>query len=82
MKTIVSNAGNTAEVAQLRKDILKLFETNSKVEVHLVQPGIMYEINDVYHTVIDFMNEWVGYNIKFVSNLHVVKILIFIICNI
>ena len=40
MKTIVSNAGNTAEVAQLRKDILKLFETNSKVEVHLVQPGI------------------------------------------
>ena len=73
MKTIVSNAGNTAEVAQLRKDILKLFETNSKVEVHLVQPGIMYEVNDVYHTVIDFMNEWVGYNIKFVSNLVPIK---------
>ena len=33
----------------------------------------MYEVNDVYHTVIDFMNEWVGYNIKFVSNLVPIK---------
>ena len=73
MKTILSYAGNTEEVDKLREEITTALQNNKKVQVKLCQPGIMFKKNNVYHTVIDFMNEWTGKNVSFISNLVPIK---------
>ena len=66
---IYSIAGNTEEVDILRQQITEALRKYNAVEVYLLQPGIMYEIDKCYHTVIDFINEWKGFPISFFSNL-------------
>jgi hypothetical protein len=67
---IYSIAGNTKEVEQLRKKIkLGLEQKKKKILIYLLQPGLMYEVNGFYKTVIDFINEWQGYPVEFYSNL-------------
>jgi hypothetical protein len=73
MKTILSYAGNTEEVDKLREEITTALQNNKKVQVKLCQPGIMFKKNNVYHTVNDFMNEWTGKNVSFISNLVPIK---------
>jgi hypothetical protein len=62
-------AGNSVQVVDLRKQIKKALEKNDMVEVYLLQPGIMYEENNEWKTVIDFINEWKGQPVSFFSNL-------------
>jgi hypothetical protein len=66
-KIIESYAGNTEEVIRLRKEIKQALET-STVKVKLWQPGIMYQEDDKWLTVIDFINEWRGKPVVFYSN--------------
>ena len=66
---IYTIAGNTQNVLTLRLEIKQALEKHSMVEVYLLQPGIMYEENNEWKTVIDFINEWAGEPISFFSNL-------------
>ena len=62
-------AGNTKQVETLREQINQALKKHSDVEVYLLQPGIMYEKNNRWHTVIDFVNEWRDRPVSFFSNL-------------
>ena len=69
MKVIYSDAGNTDEVIKLRLEIDEALQYNDSVLIKLLQPGIMYQTPDGWHTVVDFMNEWEGKPVCFHSNL-------------
>lgn len=70
---IYSIAGNTEGVLTLREEIKKALEKHHRVEIYLLQPGIMYEENNEWKTVIDFVNEWQGKPVSFFSNLVALK---------
>ena len=62
-------AGNTEQIAILREQINEALKKHSAIEVYLLQPGIMYEKNNCWYTVIDFINEWRDRPVSFFSNL-------------
>ena len=68
-----SNAGNTEEAAALRLEIKKLLKESEDVEIYLLQPGIMYETDDGWRTVVDFMNEFAHEPVKWFGNLVPIK---------
>jgi len=68
-KKIESFAGDTAEVISLRKEIHKALDQGYTVKVKLWQPGIMYQQDGKWLSVIDFINEWAGRDVQFYSNL-------------
>lgn len=68
-KIIESFAGNTVQVIQLRDQIQKALEHNDSVKVKMWQPGIMYQQDENWLTVIDFINEWKDKPVIFYSNL-------------
>ena len=67
--TFTDNTGNTASINVLRGNIQTELNQGNRVLVRFLQPGVMYEKDDVWHTVIDFMNEWQGRPVRFQSNL-------------
>lgn len=67
--TFTDNTGNTASINVLRGNIQTELNQGNHVLVRFLQPGVMYEKDDVWHTVIDFMNEWQGRPVRFQSNL-------------
>jgi hypothetical protein len=69
MKIIYSDAGNTDEVTIIRQKIIDILKSNDSVVVKFLQPGIMYQENGNWRTVVDFMNEFKGKPITFESNL-------------
>jgi len=62
-------AGNMEQIAILREQINEALKKHSAIEVYLLQPGIMYEKNNCWYTVIDFINEWRDRPVSFFSNL-------------
>ena len=68
---IHTTAGNTEQVAILRKQITEALNKHTNIEVYLLQPGIMWddEKKDAFYTVIDFINEWKSKPVSFFSNL-------------
>ena len=69
MIRIDSTAGNTEEIVGLRQQIAQALQVHDHVQITLLQPGIMYQQDGDWRTVIDFMNEWVGKPVSFMSNL-------------
>jgi len=69
MKHIDSTAGNSYEVLVLRQQIIEALQDHDHVKVTLLQPGIMYQDDNEWKTVVDFMNEWEGKPVSFQSNL-------------
>jgi hypothetical protein len=69
MKHIDSTAGNSNEVVVLRQQITEALQDHEQVKVTLLQPGIMYQEDNEWKTVVDFMNEWEGKPVSFQSNL-------------
>ena len=69
MKHINSTAGNSNEVLVLRQQIIEALQDPDHVKVTLLQPGIMYQDDNEWKTVVDFMNEWEGKPVSFQSNL-------------
>lgn len=68
-KIIESFDGITEEVLRLREQITRALNEHQMVKVHLWQPGIMYEVNKIWKTVVDFINEWEGKPVIFYSNM-------------
>ena len=68
IKIIESFDGDTAEIERLRLEIGEALEMGP-VSVKLWQPGIIYEKNNKWLTVIDFINEWQDKPVTFYSNL-------------
>lgn len=66
---LTDNEGNTESINVLRGNIQTELNLGNSVLVKLFQPGVMYEKNNFYHTVIDFMNEWENKPVRFMSNL-------------
>ena len=68
---IHTTAGNTEQVAILRKQITEALNKHTNIEVYLLQPGIMWddEKKDAFYTVIDFINDWKSKPVSFFSNL-------------
>ena len=61
METVISdNKGDTESVKILRNRIQTELEAGNTVKVKLLQPGVMYQKDGAWKTVIDFMNEWPG----------------------
>lgn len=69
IKIIESFAGDTVQVIELREKINDALANNNLVKVKLWQPGIMYEEDNNWLTVINFINEWKGKPVIFYSNL-------------
>jgi len=69
MKIIYSDAGNTDEVIVIRQKMIDALKSNDSVVVKFLQPGIMYQENGNWKTVIDLMNEFKGKPVTFESNL-------------
>ena len=69
MEIIYSDAGNTDEVIVIRQKMIEALESNDNVLVKFLQPGIMYQENGNWKTVVDLMNEFKGKPITFESNL-------------
>lgn len=67
--TFSDNQGTTESMNRLRKNIIDALANGNNVVVNLLQPGVMYENNNVWRTVVDFMNEWQGMAVAFRSNL-------------
>jgi hypothetical protein len=67
--TFTDNTGDTESINVLRGNIQTELNQGNRVLVKFLQPGVMYEKDDVWHTVIDFMNEWQGRPVRFQSNL-------------
>lgn len=68
-KIIESYAGNTEQVLELRNQINTALKNQDLVKVKLWQPGIMYQQDNKWMTVIDFINEWQDRPVVFYSNL-------------
>ncbi len=74
MQTVISdNKGDTESVKILRSRIQAELDKGNTVKVKLLQPGVMYQKDGTWKTVIDFMNEWAGQPVKFESNLVPIK---------
>lgn len=74
MEIVLSdNQGTTESMAVLRQKILTALADGHNVLVKLLQPGVMYQQNDQWRTVVDFMNEWQGMAVAFRSNLVPIK---------
>ena len=67
--TLTDNQGSTESIDRLRIDILTELHKGNSVLVKLLQPGVMYQRNGDWLTVVDFMNEWQGKPVRFRSNL-------------
>ena len=67
--TFTDNIGDTESINVLRGNIQTELNQGNRVLVKFLQPGVMYEKDDDWHTVIDFMNEWQGRPVRFQSNL-------------
>ena len=67
------NQGNTESMNVLRGNIQTELNLGNKVLVKLLQPGVMYEVNGQWKTVVDFMNEWKDKPVSFRSNLVPIK---------
>ena len=67
--TLTDNQGSTESIDQLRIHIQTELHKGNSVLVKLLQPGVMYQRNARYYTVVDFMNEWQGKPVRFQSNL-------------
>jgi hypothetical protein len=61
--------GDTESVIILRKRIETELDKGNTVKIQLLQPGVMYKQDGIYHTVVEFMNEWIGKPVSFMSNL-------------
>jgi len=68
-KKIESFTGDTAEVTRLRREINSALDHGHTVKVKLWQPGIMYQQDGQWLSVINFINEWAGQDVQFFSNL-------------
>ncbi|HAI38559.1 MAG TPA: hypothetical protein DCM40_10755, partial [Maribacter sp.] len=74
MESVISdNKGDTGSVKILRNRIQEELEAGNTVKVKLLQPGVMYQKDGAWKTVIDFMNEWAGKPVRFQSNLVPIK---------
>ena len=71
--TLTDNEGNTSSMNVLRGNIQTELNHGNSVLVKLFQPGVMYEANGEWRTVIDFMNEWKDKPVRFQSNLVPIK---------
>lgn len=70
MEIVLSdNKGNTESINDLRDKIKQQLSLGNSVLVKLFQPGVMYEKGNDWFTVVDFMNEWEGSDVRFRSNL-------------
>ena len=70
MEIVLSdNQGTTESMANLRQKILTSLADGHNVLVNLLQPGVMYQKDGKWLTVVDFMNEWQGQAVAFRSNL-------------
>ena len=67
--TLTDNQGSTESINQLRLDIENNLKQGNSVLVQLLQPGVMYQRNNDWLTVVDFMNEWKGHDVRFRGNL-------------
>ena len=67
--TLTDNQGNTESINVLRNNIQTELNLGNSVLVKLFQPGVMYQKNKQWYTVIDFMNEWQDKPVRFMSNL-------------
>jgi len=67
--TFTDNIGDTESINVLRGNIQTELNQGNRVLVKFLQPGVMYEKDDDWHTVIDFMNEWQDRPVRFQSNL-------------
>ena len=67
--TFTDNTGNTASINVLRGNIQTELNKGNRVLVRFLQPGVMYEKDNEWRTVIDFMNEWQDQPVRFESNL-------------
>ena len=67
--TFTDNVGDTESIHVLRGNIQTELNQGNRVLVKFLQPGVMYEKDDDWHTVIDFMNEWQDRPVRFQSNL-------------
>ena len=67
--TFTDNTGDTESINVLRGNIQTELNQGNRVLVKFLQPGVMYEKDDDWHTVIDFMNEWQDRPVRFQSNL-------------
>lgn len=61
--------GDTESINVLRGNIQTEINMGNTVLVKLFQPGVMYEKDHKWHTVIDFINEWEDKPVRFISNL-------------
>lgn len=74
MEIVLSdNQGTTESVNLLRQKILTALADGHNVVVKLLQPGVMYQRDGAWRTVVDFMNEWQGLAVAFESNLVPIK---------
>ena len=67
--TFTDNRGDTESIKYLRGKIQDELNQGNQVLVKFLQPGVMYEKDNDWFTVIDFMNEWAGNPVRFQSNL-------------
>ena len=74
MEIILSdNQGTTESMKILRHSITDALTNGNTVLVKLLQPGVMYQHNNDWLTVVDFMNEWQDMPVSFQSNLVPIK---------
>jgi len=74
MEIVLSdNQGTTESINLLRHKILTALADGHNVVVKLLQPGVMYQKENDWRTVVDFMNEWQGMTVSFQSNLVPIK---------
>ena len=71
--TLSDNRGDTESINDLRSKINAQLELGNSVLVKLFQPGVMYQKDNDWFTVVDFMNEWRGKAVRFRSNLVPIK---------
>jgi len=70
---LTDNEGSTSSINVLRGNIKTELNHGNTVLVKLLQPGVMYEANGRWNTVVDFMNEWKDKPVSFQSNLVPIK---------
>ena len=66
--TLTDNQGNTDSINVLRGNIQTELNIGNSVLIKLLQPGVMYEKNNRWYSVVDFINEWEGKAVRFLSN--------------
>lgn len=71
--TFTDTQGNTESINVLRSNIQTELDLGNSVLVKLLQPGVMYQKDNRWLTVVDFMNEWVGKPVRFQSNMMPLK---------